>query len=149
MKICRICKLEKDESEFWKNIVKTDGLQTQCKDCQRLYHQDYYQKNKIEVKKRTGKRRDDNKHMLKKIVVDFLLEHPCVDCGEKDIVLLDFDHVSGSKTSDVSSMIRDNVPTQRMLNEMTKCVIRCVSCHRRKTAKDFGWYRLNPTNNDI
>ena len=33
MKTCSKCKLDKDESEFAKNITAKDGLRTQCKQC--------------------------------------------------------------------------------------------------------------------
>jgi len=142
-KVCSVCLLEKEEIDFWKRAGKTDGLQDKCKNCQRLYLREYYSLNKESIKKRTGKRREENRDMLRKIVVEYLLQHPCIDCGEKDIVVLDFDHISDNKIDSVSRMMLENVPTQRLLDEMAKCVIRCANCHRRKTAKDFGWSKLD------
>jgi hypothetical protein len=71
----------------------------------------------------------------------YLREHPCVDCGESDIVVLDFDHVVGKKTANVSNLIQRGASWKRIESEIAKCVVRCANCHRRKTALDFRWYK--------
>ncbi len=75
-----------------------------------------------------------------KFICDYLSEHPCVDCGEADILLLDFDHRDPVlKLRSVSMMIKYNL--ENLKKEIDKCDIRCVRCHRIKThGKD--WYRL-------
>lgn len=37
MKVCSKCKIEKDESEFYKDRVNKDGLQYRCKTCRKEY----------------------------------------------------------------------------------------------------------------
>jgi hypothetical protein len=32
----------------------------------------------------------------------------------------------------------------RVRAEIEKCDVRCVNCHRRKTARDFGWLKIRP-----
>lgn len=66
-------------------------------------------------------------------------EHTCVDCGEKEIILLEFDHISGIKINTISSMVRIGCSIKTIEEEISKCQVRCVGCHRKKTAKQFGW----------
>jgi len=140
MKICFVCKLSKDESEFYLNNKRSGGLQNKCKACQQSYYKDYYKKNSEAVGKRTGKRRRANKKFLKDIVIDYLKTHPCVDCFETDIVVLEFDHLFDKKYN-IANLLTDNCPTDRLLLEIAKCEVRCANCHKRKTAKEQGWYK--------
>jgi hypothetical protein len=61
--------------------------------------------------------------------------HPCVDCGEPDIQVLDFDHVRGIKLSSIARMLSQRRPVASILDEMEKCEVRCANCHRRATAR--------------
>ena len=63
----------------------------------------------------------------------WLLAHPCVDCGEGDPVVLDFDHVRGEKDRAVSLMVRNGVSIEKLQAEIDKCDVRCANCHRRVT----------------
>ena len=36
---------------------------------------------------------------------DYFATHPCVDCGESDPIVLEFDHVRGEKVDAISAMI--------------------------------------------
>lgn len=65
----------------------------------------------------------------------------CVDCGERDLVVLDFDHLDG-KVAAVSQLARNECSIARLEAEIAKCVIRCANCHRRRTAEQFGYYRF-------
>jgi hypothetical protein len=73
-------------------------------------------------------------------VVDHLLAHPCVDCGEQDPVVLDFDHL-GDKVANVSAMVNARRPWPVILAEIAKCEVVCANCHRRRTAARIGSYR--------
>jgi hypothetical protein len=75
-------------------------------------------------------------------VVEYLMEHPCVDCGETDPVVLDFDHVRGDKVENVAHMVDKAYCKSTIETEIAKCEVRCSNCHRRRTAKLFGWKRL-------
>ena len=78
---------------------------------------------------------------------DYLATHSCVDCGESDIIVLQFDHVRGKKRGNVSSLARQGVSLDIVIMEIKKCEIRCANCHVRKTAKEQGWYKARPTTN--
>jgi 5-methylcytosine-specific restriction endonuclease McrA len=68
------------------------------------------------------------------------MEHACVDCGETDAVVLDFDHLR-DKVNDVSSLVALRRPWEEVLEEIEKCEVRCANCHARKTARELGSYR--------
>jgi len=68
-----------------------------------------------------------------------LAEQRCVDCGVKDPVVFEFDHVRGKKVSSIGELMHKAVPWQTIAHEMAKCEIRCANCHRRRTAAQFGW----------
>jgi hypothetical protein len=72
---------------------------------------------------------------------DYLLAHPCVDCGEVDPVVLDFDHTNpATKSREVSWFIRRR-DLVGLKAEIAKCEVRCANDHRRKTARDLGYAR--------
>lgn len=59
-------------------------------------------------------------------------EHPCVDCGESDPVVLDFDHVLGKKKFNIGSAASGKTIAE-IVAEIEKCEVRCANCHRRAT----------------
>ena len=79
---------------------------------------------------------------------DFLLaylrSHPCVDCGETDIVVLEFDHVRGEKVNNIGNLLWKGL-YELFVIEVLKCDVRCANCHKRKTAKEQGWWKLKCT----
>jgi len=73
--------------------------------------------------------------------MEYLNAHPCVDCGETDPIVLDFDHCRGEKSFGISKAINGGYSKKRLLEEVKKCDVRCTKCHRRKTASENGYYR--------
>lgn len=139
-KICSSCLVEKDIADFRKRSASKDGLSGSCKDCKRAYDNKYYLEN--QSRKDDIRRSNINRRMaLRTNVLVYLLKHPCVDCGEPDPIVLDFDH-QDDKVSNVSTMIRDVLAWDTIEREIAKCEVRCANCHRRKTATDFGWWQL-------
>lgn len=57
----------------------------------------------------------------------------CLDCGEKDIRVLEFDHVKDTKINDVSSLVWRACSIQTIKNEINKCEVVCANCHRIRT----------------
>ena len=72
-----------------------------------------------------------------KYIRSYLENNCCVDCGEKDPIVLEFDH-KGDKRYNISDMTTFSI--EILQEEIDKCEIRCANCHRRKTAKQLGWY---------
>lgn len=67
--------------------------------------------------------------------------NPCVDCGETDIVVLEFDHVgeAGTKHFNISDATRLGYSMDKVIAEIAKCEVRCANCHRKKTYERGGW----------
>jgi hypothetical protein len=76
----------------------------------------------------------------REFVFNYLQEHPCVDCGLSDPIVMEFDHVRGRKIKEVSQLVQDGVRLERLSDEIAKCDVRCANCHRRKTASTL-WRR--------
>jgi len=68
---------------------------------------------------------------------EYLAAHPCVDCGETDPIVLQFDHVA-EKRRDISEMVRAGFSWPAIESEIARCQVRCGNCHRRKTAREQG-----------
>jgi hypothetical protein len=89
----------------------------------------HYVENRDYYVAKARRRQDENQRKLKKILDGYLVNHPCVDCGESDPLVLEFDHVRG-KTHNVSSM--KGYTKKRVLEEIRKCEVRCANCHKRR-----------------
>jgi phage/plasmid primase-like uncharacterized protein len=74
-------------------------------------------------------------NIAKEYVKEYLSNHPCVDCGETDTVVLDFDHIRGKKICDVSRMVGRGLRLWKIKDEIAKCEVRCANDHRRITIK--------------
>ena len=72
-----------------------------------------------------------------------MLTHPCIDCGENDILVLEFDHRDKKvKTGDINSIIRNSGSLEKLTEEISKCDVRCANCQRRKTAREIVSWKL-------
>lgn len=113
------------------------------------YHSAWYQRNRERVLARVAQRRQITPPSAERTIVHldarrerwkYLLTHPCVDCGEADPIVLEFDHL-GKKTSAIADMMRLHARWDEILVEIAKCEVRCANCHRRRTARARGYYR--------
>ena len=69
---------------------------------------------------------------------EFLSSKSCIDCGENDPRVLDFDHKNHSnKFKTISSMLSGHYSWESVRKEIGKCDIRCSNCHRRKSYIQF------------
>lgn len=136
-KICTLCNSEKSLDQFAR---KGERYQSRCKECFKLYTKEHYQKNKDYYKEKAYAFNKHRKPEVLQSVVDYLKLHPCVDCGETDPIVLEFDHVRDIKTKAISRMISDCCSIETVFKEIEKCEVRCANCHRRKTAKQMNFY---------
>ena len=137
MKRCYNCKQEKKLEEFNKNKRNKDGKHHTCKSCKREYDSIYY-KNKEGRKEQIITNRKKNLENNREYIIQYLLNNPCVDCGESNTFFLEFDHIKDKKRNNVSALKGCGLGVLK--REIDKCEIRCVKCHKIKTAKRAGWY---------
>lgn len=72
---------------------------------------------------------------------EFLTTQSCLDCGENDPVVLDFDHIDPSnKFKDVAKLLSGHYSWLTVKQEIEKCEVRCANCHRRKTYVQNKWW---------
>lgn len=98
-----------------------------------------------EIKKACKNRREplrqariqiNNQECLKRLM------EGCIECQEKDILVLEFDHIDEHTKEKGVSQIRKNGLLKNLLIKLNKCVVLCANCHKRRTAKQFGSWRL-------
>lgn len=128
---CSGCIIDKSSEEFpWKN--KTKGIKsTKCKLCSRQYSKTYYGKNKQYSIDRVA----DRRAFLQNWITTELKATGCIDCGERDPIVLDFDHVRGEKNFNIAHGPMMGLSKESILEEVAKCELRCANCHRRITHK--------------
>lgn len=85
---------------------------------------EYYQQNKEKILKYQKEKRIKRK----KYLID-ILGGKCVDCGETNIDLLEFDHFKDKKFEILSQI---NRTLESLIEETKKCVLRCYKCHVKK-----------------
>lgn len=141
--VCSKCEEEKLLDEFFFRNKKTGKRHSQCKKCSRegRKSKEHYEKYKEQYAARNKRRRErlliENVEQLLK----YLNEHPCVDCGETDYLVLEFDHLIREEKEYGISKMMTNYSWDKILKEITKCEVVCSNCHKRRTAKQFGWYK--------
>jgi hypothetical protein len=80
----------------------------------------------------------------------YLSTHPCVDCGQADMHLLEFDHVNGQKSRDISDLFTWGFNWSTIEAEIDKCEVRCAYCHRIKTIEQGnGWRSTQPAKQPV
>ncbi len=141
--VCTQCGRDLALAEFNYKDRRRGKLHNLCRSCSRAYFRGYYaqhrQKFVLRSKRKNAVERKDHQER----VLAFLRTHPCIDCGEADPVVLQFDHQDPeSKSSNVGELLRRRASWARIQAEIDKCDVRCANDHQRRTASQFGWYRL-------
>lgn len=76
MKICPCCKIEKEDSEFYKNRRRKDGLTVYCKTCTAEKSKEYHATHKDECKARLQKWRAANREYVRERDKKYRLSRP-------------------------------------------------------------------------
>jgi len=149
-KVCPRCPTPtpKPIEEFSLRAQSADGRDLYCRKCKRAINRRSYEGNKKAHIAANRAAMDRRRVEVQEFVWNFLLSHPCADCGEGDPIVLDFDHLYGKRkhTRGVSEMTRGCHTVETVAAEIEKCAVRCANCHRRKTARERGYWRSERTN---
>ena len=95
----------------------------------------HYEANKIKIKARTARRNKKQRRINKEYVAFIKSLSHCIDCGNDNDVVLEFDHVRGEKRANVSDMAHQSYSVESLQLEIEKCEVRCANCHRIQTHK--------------
>ncbi|MBM7505560.1 hypothetical protein ACFPER_00485 [Agromyces aurantiacus] len=129
-KRCGRCQQSKPTSEYNRRSRSRDGLQPFCRECNRENARAYYARNREAHVRRIVASKGERRARALELVGRHLITHPCVDCGEDDIRVLDFDHRdSAEKGAEVMKLAQDGHALQRIAAEVAKCDVRCRNCH--------------------
>ena len=123
-----------------KEIGQRDNL---CKACRSQYHRDHYLANRQRYVDQARARKQALALERTKYLLEYFRTHPCVDCGEHDAVVLEFDHLR-EKSFDVAQSLPYR-SWRSILDEIAKCEVVCANCHRRRTARRRGSLRASLT----
>jgi hypothetical protein len=139
MKKCPKCKIEYDESFFWKERGNKDGYSCHCIKCSKEKNRLWKLKNPDGPKSASKNWRNNNPEQVKRqhkiayakkrqLMNDIKQKHGCLICGEDSVCCLDFHHIL-DKDYDVTHLTAKSYKI--ILNEIAKCVIVCCNCHRK------------------
>lgn len=139
MKRCGTCQSVKPLTDFNRKSSRADGRQEVCRDCNRASSRRYYSTNREHHIAVTRRRTDAQRARSIALITEYLLAHPCTDCGNSDLRVLDFDHRPGThKRETVMKLVRDGFSTRTVIEEISKCDVRCRNCHAIVTYQRLG-----------
>jgi superfamily II helicase len=138
MKMCSRCKIEKELSSFSARKRSKDGKQPVCRECVKTTNKEYYRVTpQLNEQRRAWKTKENL--LVRAHLYQHVLNNPCVDCGETDPIVLEFDHVRGQKEFNIGSAVRNGKTLAQVIDEISKCDVRCANCHKRVTYQKAGW----------
>ena len=137
---CARCGRHKPSDAFNWRRRERGQRDTYCRPCRAEYKHEHYSANKQRYidQAATSKRKRQRERMT--FLIECLRSHGCVDCGETDPLVLEFDH-RGDKAFNIGSVLNER-RWEAVLREIEKCDVRCANCHRRRTARQLNSMRF-------
>lgn len=114
------------------------GRQAYCRPCFKAY----YREHRDELRPRWYAVTRTRVDRARAFVLAHMAARACADCGERDAVVLEFDHRE-AKAADVADLAAAGRGLDVLAAEMAKCDVVCASCHRRRTARRADWIRAD------
>jgi hypothetical protein len=133
MRRCGRCGELKSVEEFaWRRKAKGQR-HNYCRPCHAAYHREHYLANRARYIAQAAATKASLRVERTRLLIEYFAEHPCVDCGEADPLVLEFDHLR-DKSFEIAAGIIDH-SWARILAEIEKCEVVCANCHRRRTVR--------------
>lgn len=121
-KKCTKCKQVKSEDQFGKKSHMKSQKATACLECEKAAQMKVNRKKKL-------------------LVQYHLSQSQCQDCGCDDWRLLENDHVNNDKSRNSNGKryrtISKNTSFKKVIEELGKCEVVCIKCHRIRTHSRF------------
>lgn len=103
----------------------------------RAYTRWHYAQNADAYKARAREKTLQTRAEVRAFVEQYLSDRSCIDCGEADRIVLEFDHRErATKRFNIGDAVRLGYSLRSVRAEVEKCDIRCANCHRRKTWRE-------------
>lgn len=115
-----------------------------CRECQAAHRRAHYLANKHDYVRHEVARQRRRRERNQRLLMEYLRTHACIDCGNANPVVLEFDHRDDAKKEAIISQLIVRKAWPQVLAEIDKCDVRCVNCHRRRTATQFRWKKALP-----
>ena len=136
---CSACGALLPSSDFSFSDEARQVLNSYCRKCHAEYRHAHYLANKPDYIRRAIAQVSARRVENRREILRYLASHPCLDCGIDNVIVLEFDHRDPrNKLGNVGTMTLSK-RWARVRAEISKCDVRCVNCHRRKTARDLNW----------
>ena len=139
MKTCNHCNVEKPLDDFPFKSKSRGIYHPLCKECHNTKTRAHYKGNTQYYKDKARSWDRQTIDANRQYIIDYLKEHPCKDCGNANIVVLQFDHLR-DKLDNVSNMLKRS--RKSIILEIAKCDVVCANCHIMRTAHRAGWLKL-------
>ena len=142
-KLCKRCGYVLDLACFGLKYAERGIRQHLCRVCAREASRAYYVRNPSPYKARAAANNARFRARNREKLREYLAASKCADCGIGDFEVLEFDHRDPKeKRYEVSNLAQGAGSWAAILKEIAKCDVVCANCHRRRTARHFGWRRL-------
>lgn len=136
MKSCTKCKIEKDESEFGKDISRKDGLYVYCKKCKKLESKKYRLKHDIKIKKDSSKYRQDHNIDIKKSATKYREEHrKIINENNRNIYAKNIEKERARSRKDYINNLQDRKKYQEEYRKVNKELIKIRISNWQKNNK--------------
>lgn len=136
---CISCNTDKPLDNFYVLLQGEKKYYTKrCIPCHSQYNHEKYEMGKRQDPNYIEKRYGNYKRQRQNKMMEFLKDKYCIDCGESNPIVLDFDHKDPTTKKERVSAIMSNWTV--IMEEIEKCEIRCGNCHRIKTIKEREYY---------
>lgn len=133
-KKCCNCDKSLPLEDFYPSSKAKDGRQSKCKPCHREYRKSHYESNKSKYISKAA----DCRQRYRQEFLDFIKTKSCVDCGNDDWRVLEFDH-QRDKSFNICEK-KGQRTLKSLMSEIEKCEIVCANCHRIRSHEQFSYY---------